>query len=179
MYPHGGSGNHGCEAIVRTTISLLGEDNKFLLFSDGIEEDRSYIENRKFSLESPQKNVRRMSPEYLKAFIQYHVQKQKDAYDVLHFSPIIKKCEQGSILLSIGGDNYCYGDNGHIYLVNRYARRQGCKTVLWGCSVEPDDIIRAFLEDKTVEEPIVHTAAASGRWCGAERPRCGLSNSRH
>ena len=25
----------------------------------------------------------------------------------------------------------------------------------------------------------VHTAAASGRWCGAERPRCGLSNSRH
>ena len=26
---------------------------------------------------------------------------------------------------------------------------------------------------------LVHTAAASGRWCGAERPRCGLSNSRH
>ncbi|MGO5030157.1 hypothetical protein [Candidatus Agathobaculum pullicola] len=25
----------------------------------------------------------------------------------------------------------------------------------------------------------MHTAAASGRWCGAERPRCGLSNSRH
>ena len=25
----------------------------------------------------------------------------------------------------------------------------------------------------------VHTAAASGRWCGAERPLCGLSNSRH
>ena len=147
MYPHGGSGNHGCEAIVRTTISLLGEDNDFLLFSDGIEEDRSYIENQKFSLESPQKDIRRMSPEYLKAFIQYHVQKQKDAYDVLHFSPIIKKCVQENILLSIGGDNYCYGDNGHIYLVNRYARRQGCKTVLWGCSVEPDDITPTMLED--------------------------------
>lgn len=26
---------------------------------------------------------------------------------------------------------------------------------------------------------LLHTAAASGRWCGAERPRCGLSNSRH
>ena len=26
---------------------------------------------------------------------------------------------------------------------------------------------------------VLHTAAASGRWCGAERPRCGLSNSRH
>ena len=26
---------------------------------------------------------------------------------------------------------------------------------------------------------LVHTAAASGRWCGAERPLCGLSNSRH
>lgn len=29
-----------------------------------------------------------------------------------------------------------------------------------------------------IEAP-VHTAAASGRWCGAERPLCGLSNSRH
>ena len=30
-----------------------------------------------------------------------------------------------------------------------------------------------------LNEIIVHTAAASGRWCGAERPLCGLSNSRH
>ena len=33
--------------------------------------------------------------------------------------------------------------------------------------------------DILLEKNLVHTAAASGRWCGAERPRCGLSNSRH
>ena len=31
----------------------------------------------------------------------------------------------------------------------------------------------------TMSHAKLHTAAASGRWCGAERPRCGLSNSRH
>ena len=38
MYPHGGSGNHGCEAIVRSTAKLLGND--LTLFTSNIEEDR-------------------------------------------------------------------------------------------------------------------------------------------
>lgn len=147
MYPHGGSGNHGCEAIVRTTINLIGIENDFILFSDGIEEDKLYIEEKIFDIKSPQKSTKRMSSGYLKAFFQYHINHQKDAYDVLSFSPIIKECLNGNVLLSIGGDNYCYGDNEHIYLVNRYAKKQGCKTVLWGCSVEPDDITPTMSED--------------------------------
>ncbi|OLR62165.1 hypothetical protein BHF69_05395 [Anaerostipes sp. 992a] len=147
MYPHGGSGNHGCEAIVRTTINLIGTENDFTLFSDGIEEDQRYIENRSFILKAPQKIAKRMSLGYFKAFLQYHINHRQDAYDALSFSPIIKECLQGNILLSIGGDNYCYGDNEHIYLVNRYAKRRGCKTVLWGCSVEPDDITPIMSND--------------------------------
>ena len=33
MYPHGGSGNHGCEAIVRSTIDIMNE-----VFSNNIDE---------------------------------------------------------------------------------------------------------------------------------------------
>ena len=39
--------------------------------------------------------------------------------------------------------------------------------------------IDIFDSEFETDETSVHTAAASGRWCGAERPLCGLSNSRH
>lgn len=39
MYPHGGSGNRGCEAIVRGTNKLLDLKTS-VLFSSRIEEDK-------------------------------------------------------------------------------------------------------------------------------------------
>ena len=39
LFPHSGSGNHGCEAIVRTTQAML-EGESTCLFSDVPEEDR-------------------------------------------------------------------------------------------------------------------------------------------
>ena len=43
LYPHGGSGNHGCEAIVRTTTELLKELDDFpILLSYKKEEDKKY-----------------------------------------------------------------------------------------------------------------------------------------
>lgn len=42
MYPHGGSGNHGCEAIVRGTKKILDipDKNKYILFSSNTSEDK-------------------------------------------------------------------------------------------------------------------------------------------
>lgn len=140
MYPHGGSGNHGCEAIVRTTINLLGNNNEFLLFSDDADEDKKYIEDAHFPILQPRVEIKRHSFRYLKAALKYHLLDDLDAYDALTFDPIISRLSTGTILLSIGGDNYCYGDNDHIYLVNRYAKKKGCKTVLWGCSVGETDL---------------------------------------
>lgn len=43
MYAHGGSGNHGCEAIVRSTLKILNDVNvKKELFSTKPEEDQKY-----------------------------------------------------------------------------------------------------------------------------------------
>ena len=44
LYPHGGSGNHGCEAIVRCTKQLTGAD--LSLFSTAKEEDEKYDKDR-------------------------------------------------------------------------------------------------------------------------------------
>lgn len=139
LFPHGGSGNHGCEAIVRTTTEML-KDRSVLLFSTGIGEDQKYIGDALPRTLSPQAEIKRTSLRYLEAVVKAKLFRQADAYDAVAFSPVISQCDKDTVLLSIGGDNYCYGDNEHIYLVNRHARKRGAKTVLWGCSVEPKDI---------------------------------------
>ena len=43
MYAHGSAYNHGCEAIVRSTVDLLSlEKEKTLLFSNNIQGDLNY-----------------------------------------------------------------------------------------------------------------------------------------
>lgn len=139
LFPHGGSANHGCEAIVRTTTEML-KDRSVVLFSTGIGEDQKYIGDALPRTLSPQAEIKRTSLRYLEAVAKAKFFHQADAYDAAAFFPVISQCDKDAVLLSIGGDNYCYGDNEHIYLVNRHARKRGAKTVLWGCSVEPKDI---------------------------------------
>lgn len=146
MFPHGGSGNHGCEAIVRTTADLINSKD-LVLFSNDIQEDKKYIQDLSFTIQSPQTHVKRFSYDYIKSAIQYYVFGKKDAFDVLSFKPVISACVQGSVLLSIGGDNYCYGDNDYLYLVDRCAQKNGCKTVLWGCSVGADNLTEKMRKD--------------------------------
>lgn len=146
LFPHGGSGNHGCEAIVRTTKQMC-EESSVTLFSDAVDEDIKYMGNDYVSILFPKKRISRLSCKYVGAFIDFYVKHHLDAFDKLHFEPVISKCEKASTLISIGGDNYCYGENEYIYLVNRYARKKGARTILWGCSVEPADISDKMKED--------------------------------
>ena len=47
LYAHGGSGNHGCEAIVRSTLGLLDDisfDNIILLSSNPAEDNKYQID---------------------------------------------------------------------------------------------------------------------------------------
>ena len=148
LYPHGGSGNHGCEAIVRTTIDLIGKENDIILFSENPNEDYKYIENLDCKVKTPTlKKIKRISLDYFRAAISYHLLNRKDSYELLTFSPIISSFSKGSIFLSIGGDNYCYGDNDYLYFVDKYAHKYGCKTVLWGASVGKDDLTEKMIAD--------------------------------
>lgn len=146
LFPHGGSGNHGCEAIVRTTVNMLNE-NEIILYSEQIDEDIRYLGEHFVCLKSPSKSYMRNSAQYWKAFFNRYIQRKIDAYDALYYQPLIADCDKDSVLLSIGGDNYCYGENEYIYMVNRYIRKKGIKTVLWGCSVEPEAISQKMTED--------------------------------
>lgn len=59
--------------------------------------------------------------------------------------------------ISIGGDNYCY-DNmlDRLISANRMFHRQGAKTVLYGCSIEPELLKRPeIMEDMKRYDAIV------------------------
>ena len=69
MYPHGGSGNHGCEAIVRSTAKLIG--NECILFTNQLEEDIRAGLKDICTLKSAEVSIKRGSLSYLKALFLY------------------------------------------------------------------------------------------------------------
>lgn len=140
LFPHGGSGNHGCEAIVRTTVNLIGnKNNAFSLLSYDPQADNEYGIGEICDIYSVygEKKAKRKSLKWLSAFARSSLT-GKDYYltDLPRLNAINAK--RGDIALSIGGDNYCYDFTNELMDLNSFWRRNGIKTVLWGASVEPE-----------------------------------------
>lgn len=146
LYPHGGSGNHGCEAIVRSTINFCN-NQKVILFSMHPEQDIIVGLNKLCQVRSERKPINKYSFSYFKAFIRHHLLCDKNAYEKLSFYPILSQISNKDALISIGGDNYCYGVPSYIYLINKECKRKGIPMFLWGCSIEPSAINNEMLED--------------------------------
>jgi polysaccharide pyruvyl transferase WcaK-like protein len=146
LYMHGGSGNHGCEAIIRTTAKLLGGPEDVVLWSFEREEDIRYGAARTVERIVQTDEIKKGSPAHIEAMIRRKIFKQPDA----NFKVFVRKLFKNNVAISVGGDNYCYpwsAAQGAQW--GKLIRRTGAKTVLWGCSVEEDAItpeIRADLE---------------------------------
>lgn len=145
LYPHGGCGNHGCEAIVRSTCKITKA--KISLLSSSPEEDKQVGLDKLCSIQSDHCKISKASIAFIRALWLSKVKNDVTAFDRLYFSPVLQAAKKADFLLSIGGDNYCYGVPTYIYLVNKELRRYGKKTILWGCSVEPESIKEYMLED--------------------------------
>lgn len=145
MYPHGGSGNHGCEAIVRSTAKLLA--GQLTLYSNCVEEDIHVGLDELCRVEKAVFPIKRDSLSYLKTLFKTYVLRNKEAFDEAAFQHILEDARFSTCFLSIGGDNYCYGHPPYIYLVNKMLDRAGVKRVLWGASVEPHAIDERMLQD--------------------------------
>ena len=148
LYAHAGSRNHGCEAIVRSTLKILNLNNiDVSLATFRVQEDIDFL-----------------APDFKLNFISYKryegihpirlidagLRKLKLKQDFL-FSysqkDISENLDGDTLCLSIGGDNYCYGIPRWIYHTNTMAAGKGSKTVFWGCSVDPEAINAEMLDD--------------------------------
>lgn len=152
MYPHGGSYNHGCEAIVRTTVDIMSEvvptlnDDKVLI-SMRPNEDIEFGINKVCKVLPQTVAINRFSKIHLKGVIKYYLLGDKEYYDRLAFRNVFENSDKNTLALSIGGDNYCYGRPGDIYFINKHVRKNNAKTILWGCSIEPSAMDEEMIAD--------------------------------
>lgn len=136
MYLHGGSGNHGCEAIINSTCHML-EDIPKLLVTNSEEEDRTY------SLE-PLCDIlqERKIAEHFFAHVFYYVWRavfrDPESFMRYRFREVLGK-NRAPLYMSTGGDLYCYElSKKEAITANAAFCRAGAKTILWGCSLEPE-----------------------------------------
>ncbi len=161
FYAHAGSDNHGCEAIMQSLVDMLEEklpaDVRMTLMTNSAAEDEKYLRSARLDIVEEAHIDRDF-----KAHVFYYVRRMltKDAESFLRYryAPIVGKERAPYLAVSIGGDNYCYPEMvGDLMLANSMFRRQGTKTMLLGCSVEPSLLRgnRQILEDMLRYEMIL------------------------
>lgn len=153
LYNHGGCGNRGCEAIVRSTSALFKDQAEMSLSSATPDVDK----------ESGLCDVKRILPSEISPYsvrriinsIGFRLGMPREHEVARRYSPITDLGRRSDVCLSIGGDTYCYGHQEHLQVVNGRLRRVGKPLVLWGCSVEPDLLEGETLEDLRAYQLIV------------------------
>lgn len=159
LYMHGGSGNHGCEALVRTTAKLakdsLGTD--VVLWSKAANEDYKYGADKFVDKIVITDEVQRNSVSFYSSYFKYKIMKNSSA---LH-DQFIKNTFKASVAISIGGDNYCYPWSAKEGVqLDKELRRYCIKNIFWGCSIEEEFMTPEVIEDLkgfdliTVREPL-------------------------
>lgn len=156
MYLHGGSGNHGCEAIINSTCHMI-EDIPKLLVTNSEKEDRFY------SLE-PLCDIlqERKIEEHFFAHVFYYIWRavfrDPESFMRYRFHGVLGK-NRASLYMSTGGDMYCYElSKKEAIVANSTFNRAGAKTILWGCSIEPE-----LLQDEAVVEDMKRYALITPR----------------
>ncbi len=144
LYMHCGSGNHGCEALVRTTSALLGGPKNVRLWSFGKAEDEYYKTSECLEYVIPTEELGRFTPAYFEALFKRKILRQPHAI----FDVFLKKVFRGNIAVSIGGDNYCYPWSAQDLVEwNAKIRKHAKATVLWGCSIDEEAITPEVKKD--------------------------------
>ena len=166
LYAHTGSGNHGCEALVRSTAKLL--DSMPTLFSTGYDEDIQFGISEIANVQRDTVvSVPRRSAVYVAAACQPKLTKRTTLFTQFARRDLLDAVQSGDLCLSIGGDNYCYAGTEILGDLNTLLKKKGAKTVLWGCSIDPEAISPEMVKDLkrydliTVREPLTQAALAA------------------
>lgn len=147
LYNHVGSGNHGCEALVRSISHMLGEKDTLLL-SDAPEEEAKYGIADSIEVRPSMSKTRPAVQDFFFSYLQLKIRHDYFYMDVLPYKPALKGLRSEDVLVSIGGDIFCYENYRKYNLLHQYALKQVKHSILIGCSIEPDSLTdHALLKD--------------------------------
>lgn len=161
FYSHGGCENHGCEAIVRTLSAMIKNarpESTIKLYTLDSQSDKSgdlpnIDESEEFNYTLPVSNTTAVQ----KIKISFLSRKSQKAADEYFYSLSCKNpsLKENDVYISVGGDNYCYGDGHMAAAFNRELKKLGKKTVLWGCSIGEEDLSEDKIKDLKTFDLIV------------------------
>ena len=146
MYMHAGSKNHGCEAIVNSICRMIKE--KVALVSYRGAEDQAYSLKELCKI-IQEKKIEEKKLIHILLYIYRKLTGDGESFIRYRYQEIFKE-KKIPLAISIGGDNYCY-DNmlRDLRLANSAFNRKGIRTILLGCSIEPE-----LLENKQIVEDL-------------------------
>lgn len=152
FYSHGGCENHGCEAIVRTLSAMIKKnepDSEIKLYTLDAKSDMAGSLPNIDSTEEFNYIRPATTTPLQKIKISMLSKRSQKSADEYFYSLSCKNpsLRENDIYISVGGDNYCYGDGHMAAAFNRELKRLEKKTVLWGCSIGEEDITEGKLCD--------------------------------
>ena len=143
LYSHAGSENHGCEALLRTSIMTLKDIEA--VYTDNVQADQKYGLNQIVELRISQEEEFDNKIKKVLYKIKYYLYRSNKVYYYHLYRKFIKNIDANKVYVSIGGDNYCYHFSEWLEVLNKEINKQGAETILWGCSINEDE-----LEDRKV-----------------------------
>jgi colanic acid/amylovoran biosynthesis protein len=149
LFFHGGSNNRGCEAIVRTAVDLIKETNPDAIVNlasfDPISDQG--IPDIDAIYDASDVNVSKYSLAGFIAALQYKFFKNEIPFLRAKHRKLIDLIPNHDLFLSVGGDNYCYGEQPWLYEMDRLIKKAGKKLVLWGASIGEEDLSENKIKD--------------------------------
>ena len=138
---HYNGGNRGCEGIAKGSALILASQPKDIISrcTDMEQDIKLGLQNSVTLYDADdlsflQKVIRKLQFSFITSSEKRRWLLIK--YDFINFLNQIKK---GDVMISSGGDMMCYTNN-EVILTNNYLHTKGIKTILWGCSMGPENL---------------------------------------
>lgn len=168
VYQHQSSYNHGCEALVYT-ISEQIKNN----IPESSVQVASFYKNEDMQFDFPNVDSFIQNTQWLRRFtfpwLVYQFDKRFTNSKMIqemfmYCRPCYNASKNSDVCIAIGGDTYCYNKGKEHWPLERKLRKDKKKMMLWGCSIEPNDIPGEMVEHLnlfdviTVRDPISYKA---------------------
>lgn len=141
-----GNINRGCEAIISSTVKVLGQRNGDVYFATFAPEmDRALARRLGITMISYggyPSSIHR----YVCVGLRKLHKKSLAGFSMIE-KPLFDMLKSDDVCLNIGGDVYCYGRPTISLALNNFTQKKGITNILWCCSIEKDNIKGEIFDD--------------------------------
>lgn len=141
-----GNINRGCEAIISSTVKVLGQRSGDIYFATFAPEMDRPLSRRLGITMIPYGGYPSPIHRYICVGLRKFHKKSLAGFSMIE-KPLFDMLKSDDICLNIGGDVYCYGRPTISLALNNFTQKKGITNILWCCSVEKDNIKGEIVDD--------------------------------